>query len=277
MKTLLLVLVILTSTRSNLVSAADYNDLVLQAIAEMPQGGTYKISKAASSAITQAIGSDDSGHLKVSVNPDAPSYCSGATYLVFMKTLEKLQNNGKISMRPKTIQALGTSPAGSWLPDGHGIWGRWNANGPGTAGVFSDLGIGYNFSDDSFANAKPGDFMKVFWGQDVGKNEAGHSVIFTGVIPLGASGDKVEQVCFWSSNTNMGFGKKCVPRTKIKNVIFSRLTTPENINDGSAHLKQINTYLSTLLAKDSNIGEARNETSTVSVPRSGTGTLPNHH
>ena len=63
--------------------------------------------------------------------------------------------------------------------DGEGIWGRWNANGPGTARLFHELGLGSNF--DNFDQAKPGDFMKIFWSRQVGKSEHGHSTIFLGM------------------------------------------------------------------------------------------------
>jgi hypothetical protein len=29
--------------------------------------------------------------------------------------------------------------------DGEGIWGRWNANGPGTARLFHEMNLGENF------------------------------------------------------------------------------------------------------------------------------------
>jgi hypothetical protein len=65
------------------------------------------------------------------------------------------------------------------LPDGESLWGRWNANGPGTARLFYELGLGRNFT--SFSAARPGDFLKIFWTDAVGKNENGHSVIFLGL------------------------------------------------------------------------------------------------
>src|SRR5204863_8378 len=64
--------------------------------------------------------------------------------------------------------------------DGEGIWGRWNANGPGTARLFHELQLGSNF--DNFDQAKPGDCMKIFWSRQVGKSEHAHSTIFVGII-----------------------------------------------------------------------------------------------
>jgi len=240
--------------------------MILESIREMPKGGQYKINSAASAGITNAIRSNE-GQLAVQVNASAPSYCSGATYLVFLKTLEKLQKDQKIEMSPATVKALGTKPQGSWLADGNGVWGRWNSNGPGTAGLFSELDLGYNFVDDSFTEAKPGDFLKIYWKDDVGKNEAGHSVVFTGVK---RSGSKVTEVCFWSSNTGQGYGEKCVPRSKVAKAMFSRLTKPENIQGaGQGDLRQVDPYLASLLRKESSFAEAVEKTNSVVVSATG--------
>jgi hypothetical protein len=133
--------------------------------------------------------------------------------------------------------------------DGEGIWGRWNANGPGTARLFHELGLGRNFDD--FAQAQPGDFMKIFWTKNVGKRESGHSVIFLGSENRGG----IEYVRYWSSNNPAGYGEKEVPRSKIANAIFSRLQTPANlarISDSPA----TDSYLASLLRTNSSYAEA---------------------
>ena len=243
--------------------AEDYNALVLESIKQMPRGGAYKQDKAAATALTAAIRNKE-GALHVEVDRSAPSYCSGATYLVFLKTIESLQNSEKIALSPATVQSLGTRPEGEWLADGHGVWGRWNANGPGTAGLFAELNLGHNFVDDTFVEPKPGDFMKIFWKSDVGKNETGHSVIFTGVKPAGATGNKVLEVCFWSSNVGMGYSEKCVARDKIKNAIYSRLMNPENIQGaGQGEVDAPSPYLASLLKKESSFSEAMEKTNAV--------------
>jgi hypothetical protein len=245
------------------LAAEDYNAYVLEAVRQMPHGGSYAQDKAASSALTEAIQNKD-GRLLVAPKADAPSYCSGATYLVFLKTLQNLQDRGQLSLDAATVKALGTRPDGDWLLDGHGIWGRWNANGPGTAGVFRDLEIGHNFVDDTFAEAKAGDFMKIFWKEDVGKKESGHSVIFTGVKPVGATGSKVVEVCYWSSNKPEGFSEKCVPRERIKNAIFSRLTKPEHVvKFALGAVSPVDPYLASLLRKESSFSEAMEKTNAV--------------
>jgi len=133
--------------------------------------------------------------------------------------------------------------------DGEGIWGRWNANGPGTARLFHELQLGQNF--DNFDQAKPGDFMKIFWSRKVGRNEHGHSTIFLGTEnrPDG------QYVRYWSSNVPSGYGEKSVPRSKIAYAIFSRLQTPANlarINNAPF----VDTYLASLLRSRSSIAEA---------------------
>jgi len=133
--------------------------------------------------------------------------------------------------------------------DGEGIWGRWNANGPGTARLFHELGLGRNFTD--FNQARPGDFMKIFWSQHVGKKEHGHSTIFLGTENRFGT----HYVRFWSSNIPRGYGEKEVPRNKIAYAIFSRLETPLNLTRIHA-APSVDTYLASLLRKESSFAEA---------------------
>jgi hypothetical protein len=164
---------------------------------------------------------------------------------VFIRTIEALRDRGQLNLDYATLNQLVIRDQ----RDGEGIWGRWNANGPGTARLFYELGIGRNFSE--FGEAQPGDFMKIFWNSNVGRRESGHSVIYLGTETR-ADG---EYVRFWSSNINMGYGEKAVPRSRVAFAIFSRLTTPEN-------LVRIQTapvtddYLASLLRKNSSIKEA---------------------
>ncbi|MGB0775453.1 MAG: hypothetical protein ACPGUY_06375, partial [Akkermansiaceae bacterium] len=83
---------------------------------------------------------------------------------------------------------------------------------------------GVNF--ESYADAIPGDFMKIFWSNEIGKKEFGHLVVY-----LGTEQKKGETwVKFWSSNQPGGYGVKSVPQQKIKWAIFSRLTNLKNIS-----------------------------------------------
>ena len=180
---------------------ADFNKIVLEQVLTMPAGGGYATNLNAHAALAGSVQVDDS----VRIQPELamPAYCSGATYLVFLKTLRALQENGTISLSRETWAALvpRLRPDGKdTLPDGESLWGRWNANGPGTARLFHQLGIGRNFTE--FSAAQPGDFLKIFWTDAVGKKESGHSVVFLGFENV----DGVESVRFWSSNRPGGFG-----------------------------------------------------------------------
>jgi hypothetical protein len=222
--------------------AGDYNDLVLEQVNRMPQGGRYSVSHFAKIRL-QSSAHFESG--KFFIIPSGPSFCSGATYLVFIRTVEALRARGQLRLDYGTLERLIIRDQ----RDGEGVWGRWNANGPGTARLFHELGLGRNF--DSFDQAKPGDFMKIFWSRAVGKNEHGHSTIFLGMEnrPDG------QYVRYWSSNIPSGYGEKSVPRNKIAYAIFSRLETPANLaRINSAPF--VDTYLASLLRSRSSISEA---------------------
>ncbi len=143
--------------------AGDYNDAVLEQVNHMPQGGRYSVSHFAK------IRLESSAHFesgKFFIVPSGPSFCSGATYLVFIRTIEALRERGQLRLDYGTLERLIIRDQ----RDGEGVWGRWNANGPGTARLFHELSLGRNF--DSFDRAKPGDFMKIFWSRAGGKKRA---------------------------------------------------------------------------------------------------------
>ena len=196
---------------SQLSFAGDYNDLVLEQVRKMPQGGRYSVSHFAKIRL-QSSAHFESG--KFFIIPSGPSFCSGATYLVFIRTIEALRERGQLRLDYGTLERLIIRDQ----RDGEGIWGRWNANGPGTARLFHELRLGRNF--DNIDQAKPGDFMKIFWSRQVGRNEHGHSTIFLGTEnrPDG------QYVRYWSSNVPSGYGEKSVPRSKIAYAILLRGT-----------------------------------------------------
>jgi hypothetical protein len=229
---------------AGLASGQELNSLVLEQVREMPAGGSYSVSQFAKIKLQSAAHFEE-GKFFVVPSAPYPSFCSGATYIVFIKTIEALRDSGKLDLDFATLNQLIIRNQ----RDGEGIWGRWNANGPGTARLFHELGLGQNF--DNFAQAQPGDFMKIFWNNNVGKSEHGHSVIFLGTEKR-ADG---EHVRFWSSNIPAGYGEKEVPRSKIAYAIFSRLQTPENlvkIHQAAA----TDVYLASLLSKSSSFSEA---------------------
>jgi hypothetical protein len=263
----------------SLQASGSYNTEVLDTVREMPQGGGYSTRRDAFDELRRRIQLFD-GTIRVDHQSRGTSFCSSATYFVILKTLEKLHHRGVARIQSTAAPLLlPTEANGEFLQDGFGVFGRWNANGPGTAGLFHDLKMGDNFSDDGFYEAKPGDFLKIFWrwGRGVGKFERGHSVVFTKVLPEGATGSNVAEVCFWSSHgyedgRESGFGEKCVPRADVQEMIFSRLTHPERINRVLHRSYQHeNKYLSSLLDVESTIEEARRKTGTRQVrPRSDT-------
>jgi hypothetical protein len=220
----------------------DPNNLILSVLNTMPSGGGYSATSAATRNLQSAV-QVNSGRLSVRPAVARPTYCSGATYLVFVQAIQRLLPGAAVG------EPLADALAIRGQPDGVGVWGRWNANGPGTACLFEELKLGRNFT--SFDEAKPGDFMKIFWTGAVGAREHGHSVVYMGRESLNG----IEMVRFWSSNKPGGYGIKEVPRSRISNVIFSRLEVPSNIQR-SLTLPRKNPYLASLIGTESSIGEA---------------------
>ena len=224
--------------------AGDYNSLILEQIEAMPQGGRYSVSHFAKIRL-QSSAHFESGKFFILPSQASPSFCSGATYLVFIRTIEALRAHGQLQLDYSTLERLIIRDQ----RDGEGVWGRWNANGPGTARLFHELQLGPNFDD--FNQAKSGDFMKIFWSRQVGRNEHGHSTIFLGMEnrPDG------QYVRYWSSNVPSGYGERSVPRSKIAYAIFSRLQTPANL-ERINNAPFVDTYLASLIRTRSSVAEA---------------------
>src|SRR5204863_3014120 len=70
--------------------AGDYNSLVLDQIKQMPQGGHYSVSHFAKIRL-QSSAHFESGKFFILPSQASPSFCSGATYLVFIRTIEALR------------------------------------------------------------------------------------------------------------------------------------------------------------------------------------------
>ena len=228
-------------------NAAPYNGQILQAIRTMPQAGGYSAAHLATQRLDASVSLASPLGLNVAAAVAQPSYCSGATYLVFLKTVDALCRQGIIPPDDRAMSALLITGQ----RDGEGIWGRWNANGPGTARLFYEMGLGTNFMD--FTKAQPGDFMKIFWSAAVGRHEHGHSVIFLGTEKING----VDSVRFWSSNVGVGYGEKAVPRTRIQAAVFSRLTAPQNLSRAPQLSPNVDPYLSRLLTTDSTFEQLR--------------------
>jgi hypothetical protein len=239
-----LALIAVVFAQARPAQAEELNGLVLEQVRQMPKGGGYSVSHFAKIKL-QAAAHFESGKFFVLPSPNSPSFCSGATYLVFIKTIEALRDRGDLQLEFATLEQLIIRDQ----HDGEGIWGRWNANGPGTARLFHELGLGRNFV--GFEEAKAGDFIKIFWSTEVGRNEHGHSAIYLGRETRAG----VEYVRFWSSNIGAGYSEKEVPRAKIAAAIFSRLQTPTNLSR-IAGVPEVDPYLASLLQKRSSLREA---------------------
>ncbi len=239
-----LVLFAFLAGSGSLAQAGDLNGVILEQVKSMPKGGRYSVSHFAKIQL-QTAAHFESGKFFVLPPADSASFCSGATYLVFIKTIEALRARGSLQLDFATLEHLIIRDQ----RDGQGVWGRWNANGPGTARLFHELGLGRNFV--SFKEAEPGDFMKIFWSTEVGRDEHGHSTIYLG----SDTREGIEYVRFWSSNVGAGYSEKEVPRSKIAAAIFSRLQTPVNLTRVSS-VPEVDAYLASLLQKRSSLSEA---------------------
>jgi hypothetical protein len=223
---------------------SDPNQTILEMVRKMPLHGGYSPAESTNDIMMQAVRVADN-QLQIDPSLAKPNHCAEATYIVFLEALRQL-------VPASTESPLASTLAAHHGKDGTGVWGRWNANGPGTACLFYQLGLGRNFT--SWNDARPGDFMKIFWQEQVGKNEHGHSAIYLGPSRDPQTGE--EQVRFWSSNeSTQGFGIRTVAKSKIKAVIFSRLEHPIAILKAT-ELSREDPYLSKLQSVDSSLPEA---------------------
>jgi hypothetical protein len=231
------------------------NKLIVEVIHRMPTGGDYSVSSNSIQKLESAIGADGN-HLTVDVAVAKPSFCSSATYLVFVSALKELNERRQIEFDSGVVEKLLVTGQ----HDGVDVWGRWNANGPGTACLFKELDLGRNFT--SIEQAEAGDFLKIFWNDHIGAKEFGHSVIYLG---HGLNSEGVEVVRYWSSNKKGGYGRAEVPLSKIKQMLFSHLEHPERINLISSGLKR-NDYLASMLVRDGTLEEMKEK---AGIPASG--------
>ena len=215
----------------------EWNDAILRALERMPEGGGYSVKSVAKDALRSAVAWENGKPAIVPASAQ-PSFCSGATYLAFVIALAMEQRSGHLALAPEAWKKLIVENQA----DGHGVWGRWNANGPGTARLFHELGIGRNFTD--WKEARAGDFLKVFWNDSIGSSEKGHSVVFLERAEVNG----VDTVTFWSSNQPGGYGVKQVPFQNVKRAVFSRLERPERLS-GVVSLPEKDEFLASLLTR----------------------------
>ena len=235
-----LIALLLTVSVAHAKSDLMIQSWVMQSISEMPQGGGYELTAKAPQVLRDAFTFTSNDQLAVDLKNSTPSYCTTATYFIFYRVLQKYWAYS--GARP-SLTTLGFLKP-DLEKDGLRSWGRWNSNGPGTSKYFHDAQIGTNFEDIS--RARPGDFLKLFWNGLVGKNERGHSVIFLGQeVQKGISG-----LWFWgSSSSTKGYGRKWIPLTDAKKMIFSRLTNLENF-ENIGTLPEHDAFLESMLSNE---------------------------
>ena len=210
------------------------NQLILRAIAQIPDGQGFGRGDGRIDALASAI-EVLPDQIRISPAKAAPAFCTAATYLVLWTAIAELRNTGKLKLDAEALEELQVRSK-KQMPDGTGVWGRWNADGPGVAVVFKELRLGTNRTD--IREALPGDFLKISWNQSVGKGERGHLGIFDSQRNCRPTADETRlqrYVCFWSSQPEndraipddqkgtAGFGVKCVPQKKVVRAIYSRL------------------------------------------------------
>jgi hypothetical protein len=226
---------------------APWNREILASVKDMPSGGSYSVKATALNNLKSSATIDPKRKsLKVKASVAQPSFCSGATYLVLLETLSRLQARNKLHLSDTVCAVL----ADIGKPDGVGIWGRWNANGPGTASLLYHLGAGPSFTQ--IEDAQPGDFLKIWWNQHIGSKERGHSVIYLG----GGRNDEIgpDHIKFWSSNIPDGYGTKIIPLADAKRLLFTRLENPQAFANIS-RLKSQDDFLASMLTRSVTEGE----------------------
>jgi hypothetical protein len=234
-------------------AGTDYNAMILDIIKGLPRGGGYSIGSSFQLPTITAhnIGA---GRWEMRVYDGFPSHCTSATYAVFARLVSVLQDNGRIALDGEQIAALSAKsrmPDGATLVDGQGPFQIFNANGAGVAALLKHTGTGMSFRDDKLLYVRAGDFLKLFWNDNVGASEQGHQVIYLGHKTVGSR----EMVCFWGSQRQNkkkrsggtealyfpaaegdkvvdGYGQACRPRADIKAMVFSRVTCMEHLAAG---------------------------------------------
>lgn len=215
------------------------NSCVIRAVKSMPHRMGYDARPEAVERLAASVTLRDRT-IHQDLNAAGATFCSGATYLVFLRVVDQLQKNGTLRLSTPALARL----ANLDVKDGEEVFGRWNANGPGAARLFHDLKCGINFT--AWESARPGDFLKMWWTDAIGGQESGHLVVYLG--------HDQKQVRFWSANQPDGYGTKSVPRNKIKRHLFSRLTHPSHLARAT-RLSPCDSFLARMLHHDFTWGQ----------------------
>lgn len=245
--TVLFFLILLITPSGVQASKIDMNQLALEAIAEMPIEGGYELSELPAKRLEESFSFVLPADLSVDPFLATPSYCTTATYLIFYKILKRYWDISGIN--PAKELLLKIKP--QMEKDGFKIWGRWNSNGPGAAKFVFDSMIGTNFDDVKIA--RPGDFIKMFWNDKIGKLEKGHTGIFLGV----SIENGIQMIRFWaSSKSTQGFGERLIPLSEAKKILFTRIDKPENFRR-IMDIPENDPFLASMLTLESNWNELK--------------------
>jgi hypothetical protein len=240
--------------RARACGGVDYSAMILEIIRSLPTGGGYSLNADRVQLPTVTAQNIGGGHWEMKVYDGHPSHCTSAAYAVYARLAAVLHNGGKISLSADQIHSLEVikrMPDGTSLVDGQGAYGIFNANGAGVAAFLQHTGTGMSFRDDKLAYARPGDFLKLFWNENVGASESGHQTIYTGRRVTAGR----DMICFWGSQRQNrkkraggtealyfpaeagrevqdGYGEVCRPRSDVKAMVFSRVTCMEHLASG---------------------------------------------
>src|SRR3979411_2375884 len=114
-----LIWVVCVAALAQSAHAASFNSLILEQMQKMPSGGKYSVSPCAKIKL-QSAAHFESGKFFVVPTAPYPSFCSGATYIVFIKTIEALRDSGQLKLDVATLNQLVIRDQ----HDGEGIWWR---------------------------------------------------------------------------------------------------------------------------------------------------------
>jgi len=185
-----------------------YNDIVLEEIGSIRPGQGYSMGNAAATGgVNIPV---QAGNRVLSSGSGGASFCSGALYAIFMRTVNRIDPT--IFTRMNEDQLDNFTPG---LPDYKGFFGAVNGSHHG----IKDANRLVRFGDeiDGIQSACAGDFMQF----DRTNSKYGHAAIF-----LGEKGGKTY---YWaSSGQTGGYGVRCEPtNTLIPRIV--RLKYPKNL------------------------------------------------
>ncbi|HPN36817.1 MAG TPA: hypothetical protein PL041_00350 [Melioribacteraceae bacterium] len=164
--------------------------------------------------------------------PRKTSYCSGASYSVFIEALNLIFKESNQILPDSVIEFMRMQEKdGSRREDDIKYWGKWNTDGYGNQiALVQYSGMGKQVCAK---DALPGDFVNISW-----KNGNGHSTVFLGWY-INAEND-TNIVYFSSQKATNGLGDQIVNINSIDEVVFVRLTEPEKLFTGKFNENVVN-------------------------------------